>query len=144
MTKLFAFMMFLNLDSSGKRSEAAAFKLHSHSIRITNSRFRLFDETKSYTNEKGMDYADIDIGSINGYLEDFYVIKDSINSKILMLSAIEKSGISVQNLSSDFSISSHGLKAYNSKLSTELSRLDFDLDFYYSKYSAMSYFIDSV
>ncbi len=142
--KTSALLMFLGLDSTQSGGSGNNFKLYSKEIRLTNSVFRLFDETKSYTNEKGMDYADIVINGINGYLKDFYLINDSVNTKVLMLQAVEKCGLGIQNLSADFSIGSNGLHAYNSKLSTDKSKLDFDLDFYYSSYQTMSEFIDSV
>ena len=139
-----AFLIFLGLDSIQNDSSRSVFKLYSNKIRITNSYFRLFDETKSYSNDKGMDYADIVISDINGYLEDFSIINDSISSKILMLRATERCELGIQNLTTDFSISSSGMQLNNSKLSTNRSQLDFDIDFEYSSYDDMSEFNDSV
>lgn len=140
----FAFNMFLDFGTSTGESTGGSFKLNSDKIRLTNSSFRYFDETHTYSNNKGMDYADIRIFSINGYLKDFNVINDSLNFNVVMLKVKEKSGIEIENLTSDISISSTGIHAYNSKFSTEKSQLDFDLELNYSKYKSMSYFIDSV
>ena len=142
--KMSAFNIFMGLDSAEREDSGNDLKLYSEKIRLTNSVFRLFDENKTYSNGKGMDYANIVISDINGYLEDFYLINDSLNLKILMLQASEKCGIAIESLSSDFSISSSGLHAYNSKLSIKQSQLDFDLDFEYSSYKDMSEFVDSV
>jgi len=139
----YAFMMFLGLDSTSK-SSGNRFQLDIKNLRITNSTFRLFDETKSYSNKNGIDYANIVIDDINGYLSNFQLINDSVNSKILMLSVTEKSGMKIQNLACDFAIGPGGLKAYNSIISTKNSQLNFDLDFFYTSYSAMGEFIDSV
>ena len=138
-----AFMMFLGLDSTNSQ-DGSSFLLNAKSLRVTNSTFHLFDETKSYSNENGIDYADIVIEKIDGYLTNFQLINDSVNTKILMLSVTEKSGMKIQNMSSEFAIGPRGLKAYNSIFSTENSQLNFDLDFFYPSYSAMSEFIDSV
>lgn len=140
----FAFNMFLDFGNVTNNGGGIDFKLYSENIRLTNSSFQYFDETHTYSNDKGMDYADIGIIKINGYLKDFYVINDSLNFNVMMLKVTEKSGIEIENLSADISISSTGIHAYNSKLSTEKSQLDFDLEFNYSNYNSMSYFIDSV
>lgn len=140
----FAFMDFIGVDTIKTSSNGVKFKLYSENLKLTNSSFRLFDETKSYSNGDGMDYANIQIQNINGFLRDFNIVNDSLNFEILMLTASEKSGIKINNLSSNFSISSLGLHAYNSKISTEKSNLDFDLDFNYSSYASMSMFVDSV
>ena len=139
-----AFNMFLNLGAGSSSGGGGKFKLLAENIRMTNSSFRLFDETRSYSNEKGMDYANIVITGINGFLENFYVINDSLNFKVIMLKAKEKCGIEIQNLKGDISISSSSILVSNSQLSTNRSLLDFDLDLNYSNYNSMSYFIDSV
>ena len=140
----FAFNMFLDFGENTNDGAGGDFKLYSENIRLTNSSFQYFDETHTYSNDKGMDYADIGIIKINGYLKNFYVINDSLNFNVVMLKVTEKSGIEIENLSADISISSTGIHAYNSKLSTEKSLLDFDLELNYSNYHSMSYFIDSV
>lgn len=142
--KDFAFIKFLGLDKKEKTERGMDFILESEKVKLTNSKFRLFDETKSYSNDAGMDYADIQINGINGFLENFHIVNDSLNFHIIMLRAVENCGMEIENLSSDFSISPSGLHALNTRMSTKKSRLDFDLDFNYSEYSDMSEFVDSV
>lgn len=131
----------LQNDSTGGGSN---FKLKVDNITLKQSRFRLYDDTKDYNNGRGMDYGDMDFSSINAKLKDFELINDSLNIDINMLQAQEKSGFKINNISSQYSISSSAMKTIDAKVSTENSNLNFDLEFKYSSYSDMSEFLDSV
>ncbi len=141
----FGFLMIIKELRSGSSSVGSSeFELVANNISINNSRFRLFDENQSYANKKGMDYADMEFIGINGFLEDFDLINDSLIVRVNMLKAHERSGFSIESLSTDYAISPTLMMARNSKIQTASSTLDFDLDFKYSSYTAMSDFIDSV
>jgi hypothetical protein len=140
----YGFLMIIKELRGGSSNVSSDFELVANNIILKNSHFRLFDKNQSYSNKKGMDYADMEFNGINGIMEDFDLINDSLMVRVNMLQALEKSGFLIQSLSSDYAISSTLMRARNSKIQTAASSLDFDLDFKYSSYSAMSEFIDSV
>jgi len=121
-----------------------SFKLKSRKLKLTASKFHLFDENKEYNNGISMDYADILLDSINLEMTDFKIINDSLNFRIDSLSVREQCGIVIHKMSADFIMSSSGLHAKGLRMEIAQSTLDLDLDFNYSSYKSFSYFIDSV
>ena len=132
------------LTGEGDKS-GGYFKLFSNTVKLNNSSFNLFNGNKTYeTGENSMDYADIDITNIDINISNFTLINDSLNFKINELSAKEKCGIVVKNMSCDFILSSKGLYTYNTILSLNNSDIDADFGMEYSNYTSFSYYIDSV
>ncbi len=138
-------MLIQKFTGEGSSSGNSSFYLHSENVRLTNSSFNLFNQNRSYVlSENTMDYANIHIKEINMELKDFKVINDSLNIKIEKLSAVERCGLVVKNLSTDFIISSKGLYTNNAKIDINNSSIDVDFGMNYNSYRSMSYYIDSV
>ena len=134
----------LNKILSGEKS-GNTFELYSGKLQLSNSTFNLFNQNKEYVQgERTMDYANILIHSINANIDDFKLINDSLNFKVLQLSAEEQCGIVVKNLSADFIISSTGLYTNNSIINLNNSDIDADFGMEYSNYKSFGYYIDSV
>ncbi len=129
-------------DTEGESS--GTFELKVDNIVMKQCRFKFYDGNQEYDNGNGMDYGNMDYFGINGLLENFDLINDSLMIDIIMLQAHEKSGLKVKNLSAKYSISSTAMEVLESKVRTDNSNLDFDLKFIYSSYADMSEFLDSV
>ncbi|PLX03551.1 MAG: hypothetical protein C0595_06695 [Marinilabiliales bacterium] len=140
----FGFLTIIKDLQGEKSGNPSSFELKIDNITLKQSRFRLYDENQEYNNGKGMDYGDMDFSGINALLEDFDLINDSLMIDIKMLQAQEKSGFKVNNISARYSISSTAMEVLDSKVSTDDSNLDFDLEFIYSSYADMNDFLDSV
>ena len=130
----FNLMQFISKFGSGENDTIAAasgsdFYLYSKSITLKNSVFHLFDQTKSYDNPGGMNYADMMFYDIDMNAREFKMINDSLNISIDSLSTIESCGLDIRKLSTQFSIARSGLVAENLKLDLPTSSLDLDLAF---------------
>jgi len=121
------------------------FKLLSNTVKFINSSFNLFNQNSDYSHgKKSMDYANMVISDINFNLNDFKLIGDSLNFKILNLSAREKCGLIVTSLKADFIISSKGLQLEKTVMKLNNSEIDADFRMVYSNYASFSYYIDSI
>ncbi len=137
-------LMLNYVKGDGKKSENS-FKFFSHSVKITNSSFNLFNQNKNFgQQENTMDYANMVIDSISIDITDFKLIGDSLNFKINNISAKEKSGITVKKMSADFILSSRGLYTKNTVVEFGNSNIDGDFGMKYSNYLSFRYYIDSV
>ncbi len=141
-------MIFLNKylgsSSADQSKKSGDFHLNTGELVLANSKFHLYDEHSHYANVIGVDYADMLIDSIYLYSHDFNLINDSLHLQIDSLFAHEKSGFTIDRMSTGFGISSTNLQAHNLLLDSHNSHLDLDLDFYYSGYNDYRDFIDSV
>ncbi len=135
---------YLNSDTTDKTKKPGNFHLNVKRLVLTNSMFHLYDEHQHYSNEKGVNYADMLIDSIYLYAEDFHLINDSLHTRVDSLFAREKSGFEIKRMSAEFGISSTNLTAHNLLLDSYNSHIDMDLDFDYAGYGNYSDFIDSV
>ena len=132
-------------DETQKESRTGpSFNLSIERVELINSHFRLFDEDNISPSERTMDYADINIDSINLVAKHFTVMDDSLHFIIDSLSAIEKSGIKVNHLSTDFYLSSKGLIAKKASILIGKSSIQADIGLHTRSYKTYSHYIDSV
>jgi hypothetical protein len=113
------------------------------SLVIRNFRFHFQDEN-SIPAPAGMDYANIDAREINLHITDVRFDKDTIRANIRELSARERSGFHVRNLSGEFHVSPAFLKANNLKIITDNSDLSLSFAFLYPSWSAYNDFLNAV
>lgn len=92
----------------------------------------------------GIDFVDIGTRSINARFTDIKIEEDTIHGTVEYLSAIEKSGFILQNLSSYVNISPVGMKLDELKIKTPESDIRTDLVFKYKRYRDFLDFIDNV
>lgn len=147
-TNLNIFISNLTSKSSSENTEISrsgpTFNLSIQHVQLVNSHFRLFDEDNISPKERTMDYADITVDSINLIAQNFIMINDSLHFTIDSLSAIEKSGIKVNQLNTDFYLSSKGLIASKATIIIGESTINADFGLHTKSYKTYGNFIDSV
>ncbi len=121
-----------------------SFKLSIGHVRLINSHFRLFDEENMTNKEKSMDYANITVDSIQMDLSHFSIVDDSLHFFVNSLSGIEKSGIKIDQLTTDFYVSSKGLIANEAVIRMGKSTINADIGLHTKSYRTYSSYIDSV
>ncbi len=117
--------------------------ISANSVQLASTRFHLQDENKPLE-MLGMDYSNIDVRDINLLINGLNPDGDTINARIVRLSAIERSGFSVHSMSGDFQVSPAFLKAHNLKLVTNHSDLDLSFDFLYKRWNDYTDFLNKV
>ena len=138
-------LLIQKFSGGDKEKSEHPFELYSGSVIIKNSSFNLFNQNKNFGHkENTMDYANMVIDSIDLELHGFKLIGDSLNFKISKLSAKERSGIVINEMSADFILSSRGLYTMNTLINLKNSDIDADFGMEYSNYKSFRYYIDSV
>jgi hypothetical protein len=74
------------------------FRMYISDAEVANSRFR-YERLVHRNPEYGIDYYDMEIGNVSAKLEDFAVERSVVSSKVKDLSARERSGFEIDNLS---------------------------------------------
>jgi hypothetical protein len=95
-------------------------------------------------NTRGVNYFDLRVQNINGLITDVEIEKDTIRGTIDYLSAIEKSGFVLNNISSYVSVSPIGIQLDELKITTPESDISTDLTFKYDTYRDFKDFINKV
>ena len=140
------FMKFINSFSSDttKTKTSESFKLKIKKLTLTNTHFELFNKYDSATSSKTMDYSNMVYDNINLYATHFSLHNDSLNFIIKQLSADEKCGLKVYNLSTHLILSGTTIETSNLQAHLNHSFIDADLSLKYKSWGSMSYFLDSV
>lgn len=95
-------------------------------------------------NTTGINFVDLNTTNINGRFTDIKIEEDTIHGTIEYLSAIERSGFVLQNLSSYVRVSPVGVKLDELRIKTPESEIATDLTFKYKRYRDFLDFIDNV
>jgi hypothetical protein len=95
-------------------------------------------------NTKGVNYFDLRVNNINGRITDVSIEQDTIRGTIDYLSAIEKSGFVLNNISSYVKVSPVGIQLDELKITTPESDISTDLTFKYDTYRDFKDFINRV
>lgn len=122
---------------------AAKWYLSVSSVDISDTRFHFQDEN-AVPEPAGMDYANIDARHINLQLTDFFPLGDTLRAKIRHLSAQERSGLTLNDFSGEFSVCSAFLKAHALRIKTVKNDLDLDFEFHYDAWTAYNDFLEKV
>jgi len=136
---------FSSADTSKKvdTTSGTPWHLSVSSVVIVNTRFHLQDKNEP-PEPVGMDYTNIDVSKIDLEINDISINGDTINANIKHLSARERCGISLRNLSGEFSVSPRFLKAHHLKIRTDNSDLSLDFQFLYNRWGAYNDFLKDV
>lgn len=92
----------------------------------------------------GINFVDLNAKNINGRFTDLSIEQDTIHGTIDYLSAVERSGFVLKNLSSYVNVSPVGIKLDELKIETPESNISTDLTFKYKRYRDFLDFIDKV
>ena len=134
--------LFIDNDTTKKTpSQRWDIKFNEVSLVNTDFTYRSEHDTLETT---GINFFDLNAKKINGRLTDIRFDQDTILAKIDYLSAIEKSGFVLQNISSGVNISPVGMKLDDLKIKTPESEISTDLNFKYKGYRAFKDFIYAV
>ena len=112
-------------------------------LELKETRFHFQDENAVPVTQ-GMDYSNIDVRNIDLLINDFFPWGDTLRAKIKRLSATERSGFNLKEMSGEFSVCSAFLRAKNLKLVTDHCNLDLDFDFHYNGWTAYNDFLNQV
>jgi len=88
-----------SLDSTSIKQTGWKAKLNK--VSIQNIAFR-FDDMQSKPTQKGIDYSHLDLSKFNLEAEKLYYANDTISGNVKSLAAIEKKGLNIQALKTDF------------------------------------------
>jgi hypothetical protein len=92
----------------------------------------------------GVNYFDLNARQINGRFTNISIEKDTLHAGIDYLSAVERSGFVLQNMSSRVSVSPVSVQLNELKIKTPESEISTDLTFKYDGYRAFKDFINQV
>ena len=97
------------------------------SIELNNCRFSYKNPLKTFDKPFGMDYADIDVSRMNMLLSDFQLAGDSLGGgvrfRIRNLSGVEKCGLELISMTSDFIVNNNNLSFSNLTFKTSVSSM---------------------
>ena len=122
-------------------------KIHPFTIQhleLKNSLFCYFDDNRELEKKHAFDQNYIRCKNIDGTFKDFVIFGDSLNFKIERLTTTERSGLFIQNLSANTTVSSTTLKFEDLKLKTPLSCIEDFIALRYSDYDDFSDFNNNV
>jgi len=117
----------------------------SKKVSLKNAAFRY--RNAQFPAPKGRRFNEnyFEFAQINGDINDFSIIKDSLSFRVNELTTKEKSGLTVTHLSADTRIHSSSIAFFNMKLETPHSILSNQLEMIYSGgYPSLSNFINEV
>ncbi|MDR1878641.1 MAG: translocation/assembly module TamB, partial [Bacteroidales bacterium] len=115
-------------------------------IQLRNSRFQLRNDTSAKEDKEGVwNYSNMIIEDINLQLGQLLIIGDSLNFYIDKLSARERSGFEVEELSGHLIVCRSGIHCLDAKVLTgNKSKLSLDFRFDYTDYSDFKNFNDRI
>lgn len=129
--------VFVNkLDSDNPSTSENVFLLSSSDISIINSRFKLSDENKETVDV--LKFYDLNINAT-----DFLILGPKVSARINQLTFNDSRGVSVQNMTTNFSYSRTSMVFDNLHIETPNSELNGDLKFKYDR-EDLQYFEDRV
>jgi hypothetical protein len=130
-------------SSDTTKQPSAEWDLRFKSVALINTDF-IFQKQSDIQTTTGVNYSDIHATSVNSQINNIRIDHDTITAVIANLSANEKSGFILKNLSSAVKISPVGLKLDGLKIETPDSKIATDLTFKYKTYRDYNDFINQV
>lgn len=113
-------------------------------LTLLNSRFRMNDGNADTVLLKGMDFKHLDVTGINLYAENGSIVKDTIFGTVKMLSAKERSGFTLKNLSTEARVSVNDITLKALDIKTENSHITNYLSFNYGHFRDFKDFLNKV
>ncbi len=113
-------------------------------LTLNQTSFNYFNKNYPAPKSRVFNENNMIFSQINGVLHDFYLINDSLHFSIDKLTTKEKSGLIVQNIRAETTISSTTLKLTNLELKTPKSTFKDSVVFLYSSYTDFDDFNNKV
>lgn len=130
-------------SDTSKKVPSIPWDISFREVTLLNNDFTYRDEHDT-VKTSGINYSDIHASKINSRFADIRIIQDTIHATIDYLSAIEKSGFILQDLSSYVKISPIGMQLDGLKIKTHQSTISTDLTFKYDQYNDFNDFVNKV
>ncbi len=132
---------FKSKDTTKKTS--ADWDIRFKDVALTDVDFCYQSQSHTQTTT-GINYYDINVQKINSRINNIRIDHDTILASINNLSASEKSGFTLNNLSSNAKISPVGLQLDKLKIETPESKISTNLAFKYNSYKDFNDFINQI
>ncbi|MDR0509671.1 MAG: translocation/assembly module TamB [Rikenellaceae bacterium] len=111
----------------GEKKGGSVFRLDVASLDVENVRFRMEMLAKKPRGEGCIDFADLEVNDIVFRISDIHVVNDSVALRVDWLSFTEKSGFTLESLTSEsFRIGHTGMRFGDTSIDTPLSHLRFE------------------
>jgi hypothetical protein len=124
--------------------EAVAPVLQFNKVTLINGKFNYFNRNLPKPSERDFNENNFEFRAINGDLQDFTIIEDSLTFTIKDLSSTEKSGLKITHFEANSIISRSLMQFENLQLTTPKSRLQNKLLFKYTSYNDFSDFFNAI
>ena len=111
---------------------------------LTNTRFRLTDHNSDTILPKGMDFKHLDVANINLLAENGSIVADSVITKVTNLSAKERSGFELLNLTTQAHVSTTDITLAKLNLKTPNSEIKDYLSFRFNAYHDFKDFMNAM
>ena len=136
-------------SSSGKKEkkDRGDFKtIYLDELKLNDGHVVIWNQNKHKPEKQSMDYAHLDIDSINLDARSLSFDGKAVRGYVDMLSGMDKCGFDIDKLStkSQFTVSSKGFDLKNLHVETHASVLNLDLQFLYNGRRSFKKFVDSV
>lgn len=132
---------FTSKDTTHKQS--SPWDIGFSSVTLVNTDFTYRSEHDTLITS-GVNYFDLRTNNVNGSFSDVRIQRDTIFGTIEYLSAFEKSGFILENLSSYVKVSPVGIQMDELKIKTAESTIATDLTFSYERWRDFTDFINKV
>ena len=133
--------------SSEKKEKNKEFKtIYLDELKLRDGHVVIWNQNKDNPEKKSMDYAHLDVDSINLSVRSLSFDGKVVKGYVDMLSGMDKCGFDIDRFSSRslFTISSQGFDFKNLNLEAHATSLNLDLQFLYKDYRSFRKFVDSV
>ena len=141
---VFNYQFLKDYFSKPKKKKKKSVSLNLHNVALKDVHF-IYDDNRKERRIKGVDYWHIDANSITANLSDIKFKNDVISAKLNGLSCVEKSGFTLNDLTTDVEISQKGVYLSALEIITAKSKINASkLNLKTTAYSNFLYFVDSV
>lgn len=124
-------------------NDSSSWKVGLGGITLTNLDFAYRDK-RNNDSSRGMDFEDIRVKSLNAKFTDFQFFDDSLKTRIKYLSATEKSGFILTDLSSNVTVRDSSISMDDLKIRTPFTYIDTDAKFLFNEIDDLSSFVEKV
>lgn len=133
-----------NDTASGIHFMQGGMQVNFQEFALTNSHFRLNDLNSDSVKQVGMDFKHLDISNINLFAENGAIVADTIFADIKLLNAKDRSGFTIENLTTNARVSTVDVTLDKLDITTPNSHITNFLSFKYNDFIAFKNFFKEV